>query len=337
VLPPDFPYSPWILGGVFLLLLTFMAFNAVRKDRREYRRFKRLRSSTRRQKTFAKWLRESFVNFGGASVVVLLFAWQYVPLFLDSVNEWDFVDDARDAFATTGWLGPTLVTALVVALVGGAVLGIVLARRETEIPSIGDVQALLPRNRSELRFGAALAINAGVVEELLFRLAMPALVFGFTGSSVAAVVVSIVVFGGLHVYQGLAGIIGATIIGAVFMAIYIATGSILVAIVVHALFDLRSLVLIPMVVFGVHRVTGNNAPRRVAVARAGASTGSATGRAGASTGSATGRAGASTGSATGRASAVSIRAEDGPTQPTGVGASTGSATARAGATPDATE
>jgi membrane protease YdiL (CAAX protease family) len=267
VLPPDSPYSPWILGGVFLLLLTFMAFNAVRKDRREYRRFKRLRSSTRRQKTFAKWLRESFVNFGGASVVVLLFAWQYVPLFLDSVNEWDFVDDARDAFATTGWLGPTLVTALVVALVGGAVLGIVLARRETEIPSIGDVQALLPRNRSELRFGAALAINAGVVEELLFRLAMPALVFGFTGSAVAAVVVSVVVFGALHVYQGPAGIIGATIIGAVFMAIYLATGSIVVVIVVHALFDLRSLVLIPMVVFGVHRVTGNNAPPRPAAAR----------------------------------------------------------------------
>ncbi|MCU1544071.1 MAG: family intrarane metalloprotease protein [Microbacteriaceae bacterium] len=265
MLSPDSASTSWVLCGVFVLLLAFMLFNAVRKDRREYRRFKRMRSTARRQKTFAKWLRESFLNFGGAALVVLLLTWQYIPLFLDAVNDWDFVADARRAFATTGWLGPTLLIALIVALLGGAVLGIVLARSETEVPSIGDVQALLPRNRAELRYGAALAINAGVVEELLFRLAMPALVFGFTGNAVSAVVVSVLVFGALHVYQGAAGVIGATVIGAVFMAIYLATGSIVAAIVVHALFDLRSLVLIPMVVFGVHRVTGNNAPRRVSI------------------------------------------------------------------------
>jgi membrane protease YdiL (CAAX protease family) len=261
VLSPDSAFSPFLLGGVFLLLVALMVFNAVRKDRREYRRFKRMRSTARRQKTFAKWL------------------------FLDAVNQWGFVADARQAFGTTGWLGPTLLVALIVALVGGAVLGIVLARSETEVPSIGDVQALLPRNRAELKYGAALAINAGVVEELLFRLAMPALVFGFTGNAVSAVVVSVLIFGALHVYQGVAGVVGATIIGALFMAIYLASGSIVAAIVVHALFDLRSLVLIPMVVFGVHRVTGNNAPRRVSIraperptqpAEEGASAGSAT-------------------------------------------------------------
>ena len=62
------------------------------------------------------------------------------------------------------------------------------------------------------------------------------------------------IFGGLHAYQGVAGVIGSTIIGALFMALYLATGNILVVIVVHALFDLRSLVLIPMVIFGVHRI-----------------------------------------------------------------------------------
>jgi membrane protease YdiL (CAAX protease family) len=38
------------------------------------------------------------------------------------------------------------------------------------------------------------------------------------------------------------------------MVLYLATGSILAAIVAHALIDLRSLVLIPMLVFGVQRV-----------------------------------------------------------------------------------
>jgi membrane protease YdiL (CAAX protease family) len=264
VLPPDSALTPYILGVALALLLAFMVFNAIRKDRREYRDFKRLRSTKRRQKMFRKWVRQSFFNFGGAAVVVLLLSWQYVPLFLDAVNEWTFVRDARNAFAESGWLGPAIVAAFVILLAGGAVLGIVLARSETEVPAIGDVQALLPRNRAELKYGAALAINAGVVEELLFRLALPVLIFGVTGSAVAAVVVSIVIFGMLHVYQGAAGIIGAVIMGAAFMTIYLATGSIAVAIVVHALFDLRSLVLIPVVVFKVHKELGSGAPPRTA-------------------------------------------------------------------------
>jgi len=123
-----------------------------------------------------------------------------------------------------------------------------------------------PRNRAELKYGAALAINAGLVEELLFRLALPALIFGVTGSAVAAVTASILIFGLLHIYQGLPGIIGSVILGTAFMTIYLATGSIVIAIEVHALFDLRSLVLIPVVVFKVHRGLGNEAPKRERVA-----------------------------------------------------------------------
>jgi membrane protease YdiL (CAAX protease family) len=251
VLSPDSALTPYILGVVLVALLAFMAVRAVRKDRREYGRFKRMRATRRRQKVFRKWVRESFITFGGSAVVVLVLVWQFIPLFLDAVNRWGFVADARRAFADSGALGVGIVSGIAVALVGGTLLIVVLARKETEVASVGDVQALLPRNRAELRYGAALAINAGVVEELLFRLALPALIFGVTGSAVAAVVASITVFALLHVYQGVAGIVGALVIGTALMAIYLATGSILVAIVAHALFDLRSLV------FGVHKELGN--------------------------------------------------------------------------------
>ena len=257
MLSPDSALTPYILGVVLAGLLAFMAVRAVRKDRREYSRFKRMRATKRRQKVFRKWVRESFLTFGGSAVVVLLLVWQFVPLFLDAVNRWDFVADARRAFADSGTLGVGIVVGLVLSLVVGTMLIVVLARKETEVASIGDVQALLPRNRAELPYGAALAVNAGVVEELLFRLAMPALIFGVTRSAVAAVVGSLLVFALLHVYQGVAGIVGALVIGTLLMAVYLATGSILVAIVVHALFDLRSLVLIPVVVFGVHKERGN--------------------------------------------------------------------------------
>src|SRR5690606_29000321 len=95
--------------------------------------------------------------------------------------------------------------------------------------------------------------NAGVVEELLFRLALPVLAFAVTGNALVAVVGSLAVFAALHLYQGVAGIIGSAVIGALLMAVFIGTGSILAAIVVHVFIDLRSLVLIPVVVFGVHR------------------------------------------------------------------------------------
>ena len=47
-------------------------------------------------------------------------------------------------------------------------------------------------------------------------------------------------------YQGVVGVVSTTIVGAVMMLIYVVTGTIVVPIVLHALFDLRSLVLIPM-------------------------------------------------------------------------------------------
>jgi membrane protease YdiL (CAAX protease family) len=266
VLSPVSPLTPYLLGVVFALLLAFMVVNAVRKDRREYRRFKRMRSTSRRQKVFRKWLRQLFLAFGGSAAVVLALAWQFIAPFQDAVDEWGFVRDARLSFADSGWVGPTIATVVVVIVVGVLVGGIVLARTEPEVPALGDVQALLPRNRAELRYGAGLAINAGIVEELLFRLALPALIYGFSGSAVAAVVVSIVIFGLLHVYQGVAGIVGATVLGAVFMAMYLGTGNILVPIVVHALFDLRSLVLIPMVVFQVHLDAADRRPRPVEAA-----------------------------------------------------------------------
>ncbi len=152
--------------------------------------------------------------------------------------------------------------ALIGAAVGVVVLvvwGVFWARpkegdRSVEVDTLGDIAALLPRNRAELRYGWGLSINAGVVEELLFRLALPATLFAVWPSAVFAVVTSLVVFGVMHAYQGLAGVLGTLVFGAIMMAVFLLTGSIVWAIVLHALFDLRSLVLIPMVVQRVHRV-----------------------------------------------------------------------------------
>jgi uncharacterized protein len=267
MLSPDSAASPVVLAVVFVLLVAGLVVNALVKDRKAYQRFALLTSSSARRRTLGRWLLQSFLLFGGCSLVTLVLGWRYVPLVLAAVDDIGWVADARAGFISSGF-GTGIAVGVVVALVVGSVVGILAARKSitgeatvgeaspgsATIPSVGDVQALLPRNRAELPYGAALSINAGIVEELLFRLAMPALIFAFTNNVVLSVVASVVVFGALHAYQGVAGVVGASLIGAVLMAVYLGTESIVVAIVVHALFDLRSLVLIPVLVTGAHRI-----------------------------------------------------------------------------------
>lgn len=249
MLPADSPITTAVLGIVLAALLGVLVWNALRRDRIQYRRFRRLRSTRSRQRVFRTWLLQSLALFGGASIVVLLAAGGFAEPFLaEAALLWP----VPLLSALPAGLAAALGIGLLVLLVGGTVLIVVLARRQGEITTVGDVGALLPRNRAELRWGALLSLNAGVVEELLFRLAVPALLFGLSGSALLACVASVALFGVLHLYQGVAGVLASTVLGAAFLLIYIATGSILWAMLVHALVDLRSLVLIPVVLNRVH-------------------------------------------------------------------------------------
>lgn len=252
------PTTPWVIGIALLALTALLVWRAIRKNKHEYQRFKKLRSTTKRQSMLRRWLLQSIAVFGGSSAILLALSAAFVPLLLAEVNSWEFVAGVRRAFEA-GPLLPVILTTVVVSLVAVTAIGIFAARKETDIPSIGDVQALLPRNRAELRLTAALAINAGVVEELMFRLAVPSAIFAVTGNAFVALVASVALFAALHIYQGAVGVVGSAIAGALFLVIFIASENILVAIVVHALFDLRSLVVIPMVIFRVHEKTSSTA------------------------------------------------------------------------------
>jgi membrane protease YdiL (CAAX protease family) len=242
------------LVSLLLVIVALLVMRAVSRERREYGRFKRLRSTVARRKVYRRWLRESFFMFGGLAAIVLLATSQFVAPVLTDTRQWTPVARTLDAIDTPLGTGITLaVAALIVALL---VVPVFLLRNEKEaIPTVGDIGALLPRNRGELGYGAALGINAGLVEELLFRFALPALLFGILGSGPVSFLLASLLFGLLHLYQGAVGVITSAVLGLVFCVIYVLSGSILLAIVVHALFDLRSLVLIPAVVTKVWRKT----------------------------------------------------------------------------------
>jgi membrane protease YdiL (CAAX protease family) len=98
---------------------------------------------------------------------------------------------------------------------------------------------ILPATVREARVFTGVAITAGICEEVLYR--------GYLlwylqslGLGRGAVVVAIVAFGLAHAYQGIRGIGGTGVTGAVAMGLYLLTGSLVAPIVLHATVDLAN-------------------------------------------------------------------------------------------------
>jgi membrane protease YdiL (CAAX protease family) len=108
-----------------------------------------------------------------------------------------------------------------------------------QLESQPNVRMILPVTVREARVFGGVAITAGICEEVLYR--------GYLlwylqslGLGRGAVVVAIVAFGIAHAYQGIRGIVGSGVTGAVAMGLYLLTGSLVAPIVLHATVDLAN-------------------------------------------------------------------------------------------------
>jgi membrane protease YdiL (CAAX protease family) len=129
----------------------------------------------------------------------------------------------------------------------GTAIGLVAAAWRTRRGGrpIGRPGALMPRSRAELPWGAAVAVAAGVTEEPFFRLLLPLLIAIVTGSAVAGFVLSLLLFGAMHRYQGWRGMIATAVFGGVMTGVYLVSGALWLVIALHVLIDLNGLVLWP--------------------------------------------------------------------------------------------
>jgi hypothetical protein len=109
---------------------------------------------------------------------------------------------------------------------------------------VPDFTALVPATPRERLVFAALAVSAGICEEIVFRgwllyvLHRPV---GFTG--ITLILLAAALFGLCHTYQGVTGVIATTMAGVLLAALYVATGTLLVPIVLHSLIDVRMAIL----------------------------------------------------------------------------------------------
>ncbi len=110
-------------------------------------------------------------------------------------------------------------------------------------PPVHATLALLPRSPAERRLFAVVGVTAGVCEEWLYRGFFLAVVAAVVGDvpQVLLVAVGAAAFGLAHAYQGLPGIVLTGVLGGVFAALYLETGSLLLPVLLHAAVDLRFL------------------------------------------------------------------------------------------------
>jgi membrane protease YdiL (CAAX protease family) len=230
-----------------LLLIAALALLGwfVRNDRAEYEAFKALTRTEDRQRAFRRWTVKSFLLFWGATFVVLALIGrvgtlaylprEFAPLLRYLPRDFD-----------SGAL-PLVIGGVVGGAIIGAIAGTLAMRRRAAKPKVlGDIEPLLPRNAEERRWTALLGVNAAVGEELFFRLMLPLLIALVTGSAIAAFVAAGLIFGAVHFYQGWVGILATTFAGFFFAALYLASGMLWIAILLHAVMNLNSLWLRPL-------------------------------------------------------------------------------------------
>ena len=97
---------------------------------------------------------------------------------------------------------------------------------------------LFPRSRPEFALFLILSLTAGFCEEFLFRGFVIAALVRAGLAAWLVVLLSSAMFGLAHLYQGKGGSLGTGILGAVFAAARMASGSLLPAVVWHCVLDM---------------------------------------------------------------------------------------------------
>jgi uncharacterized protein len=150
----------------------------------------------------------------------------------------------RPELALTGGFKSSII---LLTLIGAALIAVVhwmnlrrMAR--SNHPAIEPLRALgarlFPRSATEFVFYILLALTAGLCEEFIFRGFVIGALFRAGLSSWEVVLLSSLMFGVAHLYQGKSGSLGTGILGTLFAGVRIAYHSLLPVVIWHAVLDI---------------------------------------------------------------------------------------------------
>lgn len=98
---------------------------------------------------------------------------------------------------------------------------------------------LLPHTVKERLLFLMIAITAGICEEVIFRGAMVYYLNHFNLSFISIGIISSLLFGFVHLYQGWKGVLTTAYLGAILYVLYVGTGSLWLPIMLHILIDIK--------------------------------------------------------------------------------------------------
>lgn len=174
-------------------------------------------------------------------VSTILFQW-----VLASVIAWRAITrgiSLRELGLTEGW-SPRLLTLAAggAALIAGAHWMNLRRMAKSNHPAVQQLRALgarlFPHSPAEFTFYILLAMTAGLCEEFIFRGFVIAALFRAGLATWGVVLLSSLMFGVAHLYQGRSGGGGTGILGMLFAGVRIAYHSLLPVIVWHAVLDI---------------------------------------------------------------------------------------------------
>jgi len=150
-------------------------------------------------------------------------------------------------FGLSGWIGPnpaaTALIALLWPLLLVGVAGLMWRRYRAPVTRFYRSYAhLMPRSRSEIPHAYAAGILGGTGEEIAYRGFLIWYAQAFVGIPVAVLATSLL-FGLAHGYQSKTGMLFATIAGLVLAGFYLLSGSLLLAVWMHASYNVASFTL----------------------------------------------------------------------------------------------
>jgi membrane protease YdiL (CAAX protease family) len=103
-----------------------------------------------------------------------------------------------------------------------------------------------PLTGEERTWWIFVSLTASICEEILYRGLLIHYFFAapFQAPLAVALIVSSVIFGAAHLYQGVAGLISTAILGLIFSAIFLTTGTLVTPLILHRSIDLRVLLIL---------------------------------------------------------------------------------------------
>jgi len=231
---------------VLIATLALLAWSQ-RNDRRGFERFRAIEDTALRQRIFLRWAMKGCALYLGMPLLGLALVGRVDAL-------WTFPEEFWPLLAYAPVL-PVEDDAFLGAILGGALGGVVLGvailflrrRRQARPARATAISPMQPRNRAETLRILPLILNAGVSEEVCFRLYVP-LLFTLSGAPAwAAFLATTLIFGWLHRYQGWLGIVLTGVVGALLAAFYIGAMGLAFPIVVHLVLNLNALILRPAI------------------------------------------------------------------------------------------